>query len=79
MLDTRLSRHEAAGAVVTLNELSIRRWELSPMSECAFERLDTLAVADAYCVGVVLAAGLDTTLVTCDAALSRSHGHDVVI
>lgn len=77
MLDTRLSRHEAAGAVVTLNELSIRRWELSPMSECAFERLDTLAVADACCV--VLAAGLDTTLVTCDAALSRSHGHDVVI
>lgn len=47
------------------------------MSECAFERLDTLAVADACCV--VLAAGLDTTLVTCDAALSRSHGHDVVI
>lgn len=76
VLGARMSRHEAADAGATLNELSIRRWDLRPMSNAAFEHLDTLTVADAYYV--VLAEALEAPLITCDGALSRSHGHDAV-
>lgn len=77
VIGSRVARQEALDAVTVLNELPITRWELTPLSEPAFDLIDSLTVADAYYV--VLAAALDAVLVTCDKPLSRSHGHDTLI
>lgn len=77
VLGGRLSRYEAVDAVATLGELPIRRWPLTPLNGRTLDYLDVLTVADGYYV--VLAETLEVPLVTCDAPLSRAHGHDAVV
>ncbi len=73
VLRDQITRHEALDAVVTLGSMRIERWPLPPLSPTVLGHMDAVTVADGYYV--VLAEALDVPLVTCDARLSRSHGH----
>ncbi|CAN5830960.1 type II toxin-antitoxin system VapC family toxin [soil metagenome] len=57
--------------------LPVRRWPITPLVERAYSLRAAHSVADA--VYVALAEGLGATLLTCDARLAASHGHDARI
>jgi predicted nucleic acid-binding protein len=64
-------------AVDDFKQLPIRRWLAAPFLDRALGLSATVAPADA--LYVALAESLGATLITTDAALSRSHGHGAVI
>ena len=67
----------AAEALIDLKELPIERYPHGALAERAWQLRHTLTAYDA--VYVALAEALDATLVTCDAKLSRTTGHDATI
>ncbi len=57
--------------------LPVRRWPITPLLERVYSLRATHSIADA--AYVALAEGLGATLLTCDARLTASHGHDARI
>jgi len=68
-----LNDREGLLAVEDLRSLRIKRWPTELLVERAYDLRATHSVADA--AYVALAEALDSTLVTCDGRLARSHGH----
>lgn len=72
-----ISDHEGLVAAADFRSLSLRRWPIMPFVQRAYQLRNTHTVADA--VYVALAEGLTAPLITCDARLAQSHGHDAHI
>lgn len=72
-----ISDHEGLVAVTDLLSLAIRRWPTKVFAQRAYQMRHTHTVPDA--MYVALAEGLDAPLITCDARLARSHGHQARI
>lgn len=69
-----LTDHEGLLALADFQSLRIHRWSVPSLVERAYSLRATHSVAHA--TYVALAEGLDAPLLTCDARLARSHGHD---
>ncbi|MGD9702332.1 MAG: type II toxin-antitoxin system VapC family toxin [Acidimicrobiia bacterium] len=68
---------DAERAVAELGALGIETYEHAPLLDRMFGLRDVLTAYDA--AHVALAEGLTAPLLTCDAQLARSHGHDAVV
>jgi predicted nucleic acid-binding protein len=70
---------ERTGAVAfaAFRQLPVRRWSIPPLLDRGYALRATHTISDA--VYVALAEWLDAPLVTCDARLARSHGHNAMI
>ena len=72
-----ISDHEGRLTVAEFETLPIRRWSTQSFVDRAYQLRNTHTVADA--MYVALAEGLAAPIVTCDARLAHSHGHDALI
>lgn len=77
VLRSLVSDRDGLIMLAEFQRLPARRWPLHPLIGRAYELRATHSVADACYV--TLAEGLNATLLTCDAKLSRSHGHRAAI
>jgi predicted nucleic acid-binding protein len=76
--DGRLLEEEALAMLADLGDVPIVRWDPSyGLLQRAFLLRHTLSPHDASYVA--LAEALECPVVTCDARLARSHGHDAAI
>lgn len=72
-----ISDHEGLVAVGDFQNLPVRRWPIKTLVQRVYQLRSTHTVADA--AYVALAEGLAVPLITCDARLAQSHGHDADI
>lgn len=72
-----ISDHEGLVAVADFLSLPVRRWPTKPFVQRAYQLRAAHTVADG--VYVALAEGFPAPLITCDARLAQSHGHDAQI
>jgi predicted nucleic acid-binding protein len=72
-----LDDERAAEALIDLRELPIERYPHGVLAERVWQLRHALTAYDA--VYVALAEALDAALVTCDAKLSRTTGHEATI
>jgi len=75
--DGALGESRAEEALLDLTDLPIERYGHGAMRERVWQLRHSLTAYDG--VYVALAEALGATLVTCDARLSRSHGHGATI
>jgi predicted nucleic acid-binding protein len=72
-----IDARSAAGALASLADLGLERYEHGPFLPRVLELRETLTAYDA--LYVALAEALDAPLVTLDAKLGRSHGHRATV
>ncbi len=72
-----LDEHRGDQALADFESLAIERYPHGELLERIWQLRDSLTVYDA--AYVVLAEALEAHLITCDARLSRAHGHEAKV